>query len=75
VWINAGPAPNCKRLNYRLEAVKKSKTNTGKNACATRLVAQAFLPVLIVERFFHSSSYPSSTTPNLGKELANAESV
>jgi len=33
------------------EAVKKIKNNTGKNACATwNLVAQAFLPVWILDR-------------------------
>ncbi len=45
------------RNNDRLKAVKKSQTNTGKNACATefaQIVAQAFLPVWTLERFFHS---------------------
>src|SRR5260370_7581857 len=35
----------------RREAVGKIKTNTGRNACAT--VAQAFLPVWILNRILH----------------------
>jgi hypothetical protein len=43
-----------------LRSFEKIKTNTGKNACATRnpvkfvqIVAQALLPVLIAERLLH----------------------
>ena len=59
--------------------LKKAPTNTGKNARATRtnefvqIVAQAFLPVWIWERFFHCfhnerCSEPIVGTPHLVME-------